>query len=172
MGTACEEESLNDSRTKSRKYLLFQIGSTRFGIPILELTDILELVKCVGEEGRVTNAVTRDGEVVPVVDLRPKLGVSYTQDPDELDHFCVLLVRGENCHGHSVWGLVVEHFAQVLDANSAELGCTLEDSLDASAHSRFLNLGNRAVPLLDPEELLATGEVTEEAGSVFAGHAY
>ena len=122
------------------EFLTFRIGSEEYGIDILRVQEI----RSYESPTRIANApdfikgvVNLRGVIVPIIDLRIKLGVGEVR----YDHLTVVIVLNI---GNRVIGVVVDGVSDVLTLEPSQL---------------------RPVPALDsnfdPEHLLAIGSVDE-----------
>ena len=125
--------------TDIREFPAFKIGNEEYGVDILRVQEIRSYERpttIANATGELKGVVNLRGVIVPIIDLRVKLGLTEVQ----YNHLTVVIVLNI---GHRVVGAVVDGVSDVL---------TLEREL-------------RPVPALrggfDPEHLLAIGSVGE-----------
>ncbi len=90
-----QEEPVRDL-VESSKYLIFQLCGERFGMPLTDLTEVIER----REAKRIPNMVkyfdgiiNLQGKVVGVIKLHEKLGM---KNPNKVDQLASLIVETEN----------------------------------------------------------------------------
>jgi len=122
------------------EYLTFRLGAEEYGIDILRVQEIRSYEKpttIANAPEHLKGVVNLRGVIVPIIDLRIKLGVSEVQ----YNHLTVVIVLNI---GKRVIGVVVDGVSDVLTLEPSQL---------------------RPVPALDsnfdPEHILAIGSVDE-----------
>ena len=128
--------------THIREFLAFKIANEEYGVDILRVQEIRSYEKpttIANAPEHLKGVVNLRGVIVPIVDLRIKLGVGV--DEVRYDHLTVVIVLNI---GNRVVGVVVDGVSDVLTLEPSQL---------------------RPVPALDsnfdPEHLLAIGSVDE-----------
>ena len=128
--------------THIREFLAFKIANEEYGVDILRVQEIRSYEKpttIANAPEHLKGVVNLRGVIVPIVDLRIKLGVGV--DEVRYDHLTVVIVLNI---GNRVIGVVVDGVSDVLTLEPSQL---------------------RPVPALDsnfdPEHLLAIGSVDE-----------
>ncbi len=126
--------------TQIREFLAFKIANEEYGVDILRVQEIRSYEKptsIANAPEHLKGVVNLRGVIVPIIDLRIKLGVSDVQ----YNHLTVVIVLNI---GDRVVGVVVDGVSDVLTLEPSQL---------------------RPVPALDsnfdPEHLLAIGSVDE-----------
>lgn len=126
--------------TQIREFLAFKIANEEYGVDILRVQEIRSYEKpttIANAPEHLKGVVNLRGVIVPIIDLRIKLGLSGVQ----YNHLTVVIVLNI---GSRVVGLVVDGVSDVLTLEPSQL---------------------RPVPALDsnfdPEHLLAIGSVDE-----------
>lgn len=124
--------------TDIREFLAFKIGNEEYGVDILRVQEIRSYEKpttIANAPADLKGVVNLRGVIVPIIDLRLKLGLATVQ----YDHLTVVIVLNI---GHRVIGVVVDGVSDVLTLEREQL---------------------RPVPALrgdfNPEHLLAIGSV-------------
>ena len=128
--------------THIREFLAFKIANEEYGVDILRVQEIRSYEKpttIANAPEHLKGVVNLRGVIVPIVDLRIKLGVGV--DEVRYDHLTVVIVLNI---GNRVVGVVVDGVSDVLTLEPSQL---------------------RPVPALDsnfdPEHLLAIGSVDD-----------
>lgn len=142
----------------SSEYLTFRLGAEEYGIDILRVQEI----RSYEEPTRIANAppfikgvVNLRGVIVPVVDLRLKLGCEKA----EYNGFTVVIVL--NVHGRVV-GAVVDSVSDVLELGSElirpapEMGTA---TMDGSFITGIASVGERMLILMDIEALMSSADM-------------
>ncbi len=126
--------------THIREFLAFKIANEEYGVDILRVQEIRSYEKpttIANAPEHLKGVVNLRGVIVPIIDLRIKLGVGEVR----YDHLTVVIVLNI---GNRVIGVVVDGVSDVLTLEPSQL---------------------RPVPALDsnfdPEHLLAIGSVDE-----------
>ena len=138
----------------SGEYLTFRLGSEEYGIDILKVQEI----RSYEQPTRIANApefikgvVNLRGVIVPIVDLRLKLGCPTA----EYNSFTVVIVL--NVAGRVV-GIVVDSVSDVLELGVDEIKPRPE--VPAAMDARFITglgkLGERMLILLDIEAMITS----------------
>ncbi|HMN92836.1 MAG TPA: chemotaxis protein CheW [Hydrogenophaga sp.] len=141
----------------SAEYLSFRLGAEEYGIDILRVQEI----RSYEEPTRIANApsfikgvVNLRGVIVPVVDLRIKLGC----EKFEYNGFTVVIVL--NVRGRVV-GAVVDSVSDVLELAGDLIKPAPEMSLavDTSFITGIASVGERMLILMDIEALMSSADM-------------
>jgi len=145
------------SRHASAEYLTFRLGAEEYGIDILRVQEI----RSYEEPTRIANApafikgvVNLRGVIVPVVDLRIKLGCEKV----EYNGFTVVIVL--NVHGRVV-GAVVDSVSDVLELSAELIKPAPEMTLavDTSFITGIASVSERMLILMDIESLMSSRDM-------------
>lgn len=134
------------------KYVIFKLGKEYYGISI---DNVLSIEK-IGETTRIPNApeyingvINLRGEVIPIVNLRSKLGM----DGDELDKNSRIVVVTAN---EIVAGLIVDSSSEVLEIDNKNID--KPPSTDNNQFIEYINgigkTSDRLIILLDLVKIL------------------
>ena len=102
---------------RAGKYLAFHLGSEEFGIPVLNVREIMgvqDITAVPQTPAHVRGVINLRGKVIPVVDLRLKFGLppaEYTQRTS------IIVVRVQEL----LMGLVVDGVSEVLNLASSDI---------------------------------------------------
>ncbi len=139
--------------THIREFLAFKIGSEEYGIDILRVQEIRSYEKpttIVNAPPDLKGMVNLRGVIVPIIDLRLRLGLANVQ----YDHLTVVIVLNI---GVRVVGVVVDAVSDVLTLEPAQLRPVpaLDAKLEPDHFLAIGTVGNRMLILLDIEKFLA-----------------
>ncbi len=143
---------------KSGEYLTFRLGSEEYGIDILKVQEI----RSYEQPTRIANApefikgvVNLRGVIVPIVDLRLKLGCPSA----EYNSFTVVIVLNVK---NRVVGAVVDSVSDVLELNRDAIRPAPElnaASVDTSFITGIGSVGERMLILMDIEALMGSSDM-------------
>jgi purine-binding chemotaxis protein CheW len=158
-GSNSEPTSLKhaESRDRGGKYLTFFLGEEEYGLEILKVQEIIGMmpITFVPKAPRfVRGVINLRGKIIPVVDLRLKLGMASKEQTDET---CMIVVQTANGH----IAVIVDKVSEVLDIANEEI----EDppALGKSVSSDYIlgigKSGGRVKLLLDIDKALSTKDI-------------
>lgn len=136
----------------AHQYLTFHVHEEEFGIDILQVQEIKGLSRITpipNTPPHIQGVINLRGTVVPVLDLRAKLGLPQA----EYNQFTVIVIVNI---GERVVGLVVDGVSDVVEFSAsevdpaAELGVDVDDSFIAG----IAKPNGRLITLLDLNELV------------------
>ena len=139
------------------EFLTFRLGAEEYGIDILRVQEI----RSYESPTRIANAppfikgvVNLRGVIVPIVDLRVKLGC----DTVEYNEFTVVIVL--NVAGRVV-GAVVDSVSDVLELShdAVKPAPELASSVDTSFITGIGNVGERMLILMDIEAFMSSADM-------------
>ena len=139
------------------EFLTFRLGGEEYGIDILRVQEI----RSYEEPTRIANApsfikgvVNLRGVIVPVVDLRIKLGCEKV----EYNGFTVVIVL--NVHGRVV-GAVVDSVSDVMELASDLIkpAPEMNTTMDVSFITGIASVGERMLILMDIEALMSSADM-------------
>ncbi|MCD6365484.1 MAG: chemotaxis protein CheW [Planctomycetes bacterium] len=155
-----EETVLASQETQSRagKYLTFALADEEYGLEILKVREIIGMMEITAVPRTpkyVKGVINLRGKVIPVVDLRMKVGMAEAERTDET---CVIVVD----IGDVEMGIVVDHVSEVLDIAEEDI----EDapSFGAQVNTDYIlgmgKLNDKVTILLDISKLLSSSDMT------------
>jgi len=103
------------------KYLTFMLGSEEYGLPVLKVREIikaLDVTRVPQVPEHVLGVVNLRGRVIPVIDLRRKLGLPV-QPPTE--RTCIVVADVALASSTVMMGVVVDSVSEVLTVSADEL---------------------------------------------------
>jgi len=147
----------------ARKHLIFSLGAEEFGIPVLNIKEIIQMQEITAVPKTavyVKGVINLRGKVIPVVDLRLKFclpEVDYTQ------RTCIIVVRVQSgeCALHT--GIIVDAVSEVLNLSAGDIEDTPDFGDGSGSVGNYL-LGMAKVKgkvkiLLDIDRVLSVQEV-------------
>ncbi len=150
-------EAARAAASAAGEFLTFRLGAEEYGIDILKVQEI----RSYEQPTRIANApafikgvVNLRGVIVPIVDLRVKLGCA-TVDYNSFTVVIVLNVRGR------VVGAVVDSVSDVLELtqDSIKPSPEMASAVDTSFITGISSVNERMLILMDIEALMASPEM-------------
>ncbi len=160
-------ETTEAQSQKAGKYLTFGLADEEYGLEILKVREIIQMMEITAvprTPACVKGVINLRGKVIPVVDLRLKMGMP---EAERTDQTCIIVVD----IGEVETGIIVDQVSEVLDI----AGEDIEDapSFGESVSTDFiLGMGKadeKVTILLDIGKLLKSGELAGVAGQGVAG---
>lgn len=153
-------EARNDAsaaEVPGKEYLAFTIGREEYGIDILAVQEIRgydQVTRIAGAPSFIKGVINLRGEIVPIVDMRIKLGLDNVQ----YDAFTVVIVL--NIKGRVV-GMVVDGVSDVLTlrADDVRPAPELGSAVDTGHIVGLGTLDDRMLILLDIASWMSSGEM-------------
>ncbi|MBA4059386.1 chemotaxis protein CheW [uncultured Acidovorax sp.] len=150
--------------TQIREFLAFKIANEEYGVDILRVQEIRSYEKpttIANAPAHLKGVVNLRGVIVPIIDLRIKLGVDSVQ----YNHLTVVIVLNI---GQRVIGVVVDGVSDVLTLEPSQLRPVpaLDSNFDPEHILAIGSVDERMLILLDIEKFLADtvlGEATVAA---------
>lgn len=115
------EESRDDLSHLAGKYLAFALGNERYGVEILKVQEIIGVIKITEvpqAPGHIKGVINLRGKIIPVVDLRLKIGM----EEREYDEKTCFIVVNTVLQGRPLAvGVVVDTVLEVLSLESRHI---------------------------------------------------
>lgn len=139
------------------EFLTFRLGSEEYGIDILRVQEIRSYeppTRIANAPSFIKGVVNLRGVIVPIVDLRLKLGC----DSANYDEFTVVIVL--NVKGRVV-GAVVDSVSDVLQLSkdAVKAAPELASSMDTGFITGIGNVGDRMLILMDIEAFMSSSDM-------------
>ena len=143
------------------EYLTFRLGAEEYGIDILRVQEI----RSYEQPTRIANApaflkgvINLRGVIVPIIDLRLKLGCLNAQGLAEYNHFTVVIVL--NVQGRVV-GAVVDSVSDVLAlaGDAIRPAPAMNATIDTSFITGIGSVAERMLILMDIEALMSSTDM-------------
>lgn len=126
METVTQGQNRTKAAGAAGKYLTFTLAGEDYGVPALKVREIIRIMDITAVPhvpSYVRGVINLRGKVIPVVDLRQKLGFS-TREYDE--RTCIVVVEIVLAGQKTLMGLVVDTVSEVLNIVPDELADTPE----------------------------------------------
>lgn len=142
------------------KFLTFTIGEEVYGIPILNVKEIigmLDITSVPKMPDFIKGIINLRGKIIPVMDLRLKLGLESRKYDSRT---CIIVVEMEISNQIRLTGLVVDTVSEVLDINkeAIELPPACFGSGDKDYLMGMGKIKDKVIMLLDPVKMLTSDE--------------
>ncbi len=150
-------ETARAAASTAGEFLTFRLGPEEYGIDILKVQEIRSYeqpTRIANSPPFVKGVVNLRGVIVPIIDLRVKLGCE-TVDYNSFTVVIVLNVRGR------VVGAVVDSVSDVLELaqDSIKPSPEMAAAVDTSFITGISNVNERMLILMDIEALMASPEM-------------
>jgi purine-binding chemotaxis protein CheW len=147
---------------KDNKFLTFALADEEYGIAILKVREIITLVPITmvpRTAGFVKGVINLRGKVIPVIDLRVRLGMEAIEFTDQT---CIIVVDVSSRDDQTLTGIVVDKVSEVLNIHPAEIEETpsLGINLDMNYILGMAKTGAGIKILLNIDLVLNTSEVS------------
>jgi purine-binding chemotaxis protein CheW len=154
-----ETRATNDNLDDDEQVVIFRLDKEEFGAPIASVQEIVrvpeQLIRVPQAPSFVEGVINLRGSVLPVIDLRLRLGLKQVERTDR-QRIMVFLISNVRT------GFIVDQVAEVLMIPKAAIELAPQLSKDQSRLlSRMANLEKqkRMVQLIDPLHLMEQKEI-------------
>jgi len=148
---------------KQGKYLTFSIGEEEYGLEILKVREIIgymDITPVPQTPALVKGVINLRGQVIPVIDLRSKLGMQTAEVTEET---CIIVVEVMRDGQRNDTGIVVDRVQEVLYITGEQIQDTPE--FGASVDTDFIlglgKVGQSVKILLDIDKVLCDADLNE-----------
>jgi purine-binding chemotaxis protein CheW len=157
-----EELARLESERRTGKYLNFTLGGEAYGVSLLKVREIIELVPITpvpNAPRSIKGVINLRGKVLPVMDLGERLEVTGERTGDRR---CIIVVEVARAEGSMLSGLLVEGVSDVLFIK----GDSIEDTPASLARSRtdyilgMAKIENRVRLLIDTDRTFRDLDLT------------
>ncbi|KIX10737.1 chemotaxis protein CheW [Dethiosulfatarculus sandiegensis] len=151
---------------KEGKYLTFSLDGEEFGLSILRIVEIMGVLP-ITPVPRVPEffkgVINLRGKVIPVIDLRLRLGIEETEYTDRT---CIIVVETQAPDGLVKSGIVVDSVNEVvnLTAENIEPAPAFGTSLDTSYIMGMAKVDEKVKVLLEIDQVLSEEEMAQAMG--------
>ena len=164
------------SSTQTTQYLTFRLDGETFAIEISRVREVLDftvITKVPGTPDFVRGVINLRGNVVPVVDMRLKFGMTETE---KTVNTCVIIVEIALDGETAVLGALADSVQEVIDFGPGQvepapkIGMRLNTEFIKGLGKRTGPGGDRFIIILDIDKVFSGTELAmvEEAGAVSA----
>ncbi len=133
-------EDLNQLKSSGEdltgKYLTLKLGEEAYGLEILKVREIigmLDITHVPRAPHYVKGVINLRGKVIPVIDLRIKLGL---QEKEYNERTCIVVVEAIEDGEKGLVGVVVDSVSEVMTIRGEQIETDL--SMDSEVDSRFI----------------------------------
>lgn len=159
-------ELVSDSKTAgvsaqslAGKVLTFALATESYGIAVLKVREIIKPVAITPMPqmpGHVKGVVNLRGRIIPVIDLRARLGLPPMENGDRR---CIIVAHVTNTSGATIaMGILVDTVEEVLNIAPAEIEPTPDFGVAATASTPrgIAKVKGRVISLLDIDAIVAS----------------
>ena len=155
--TATATATTKTTAQKQGKYLTFAIADEEYGLEILKVREIIgymDITPVPQTPAYVKGVINLRGQVIPVIDLRSKLGMQQAQVTEET---CIIVVEVSRNGQKNDTGLVIDRVQEVLYITAEQIQETPE--FGTTVNTDFIlglgKVGKSVKILLDIDKVLA-----------------
>lgn len=143
------------------KYLTFSLGREDYGIPILQVREIIGMMEFTvipKTPAYIKGVINLRGKIIPIMNLRAKFGMP---EIEETEKTCIIVVEFKVNEITRPMGIIVDQVSDVVNIDESEM----EKALDygATVDGDFLTglgkIKERVVMILNIEKILTTEDV-------------
>lgn len=156
-------EKIEKSVEEEQKYLMFFLNDEHYGIPILQVNEIIGLMEITPIPRTpefLKGIINLRGKIIPVLDLRLK----FSMDKKAYDEqTCIILVEVNINNLKNVIGIVVDKVAEVVKIYRSDIELPPKYGQD-NEHGFLTGIGkvkDLVVMLLDIEEIINCNELNK-----------
>ena len=141
--------------TSSSEFLTFMIEGQRFGIPILQVQDVLgrqKVTRVPLAPPEVVGSLNLRGRIVTAINVKKRLGIEGSSDHD--DNYMDMSVVVE--HDHELYSLVIDSVSDVMRFEKREIEATPPtlDSVWRDISDGIFRLDKELLIILNIEKLI------------------
>lgn len=143
-----------DEAEQRTDYLIIHIADQMFGIPVLQIQDVLsrqKVTKVPLSPPEVAGALNLRGRIVTAIDVRCRLGLP--KDESAQKQMSVVVE-----HNHELYSLIIDKVGDVLSLKDEDFKDTppTMDNLWRSISNGIFRMDNKLLVILDVSKLLGT----------------
>jgi purine-binding chemotaxis protein CheW len=148
---------------QAAQYLTFRLDREQFAVDIAKVREVLEftrVTKVPGTPEFMRGVINLRGNVVPVVDMRLKLGLPQTERTVDT---CVIITEVVVDGERVVLGALVDSVQEVLDLDGGQIAAPphIGQRIDESAVHGMGKRGDEFVIILDIDKVFPSGDLKE-----------
>jgi len=151
---------------EDNKHLIFTLGKETYGVPILKIQNIerkLDITPVPGTASFVKGITNLRGKIIPVLDLKEKLGIGETELTSKT---CIIIVNVRKDVGMHTNGVMVDEVSEVMDISDGYIEPVPKyhnTQIDQEFMSGIGKVRDRVIILLDIQKIL---EMSDNLGMV------
>jgi purine-binding chemotaxis protein CheW len=145
--------------TRAGKYLLFRLGNEEYGIAVMRVREIIgqhDIAVVPNTPAFVMGVVNLRGKVIPIIDLRIKLGLPA----ERTDRTCTVVVQIESESSQILAGVIVDEVREVVNIKAEDIDDTPDFGhwQDRAHILGIAKIASGVRILLDSDKVLAPSE--------------
>lgn len=150
-----------EMKTNDGKHLVFLLNGNGYGIPILEISEIIGLMKVTPvpkTPNYIKGVINLRGKVIPVMDLRLKLGMQEKEADEET---CIIIINISLENMNKQIGVLVDTVSEVFDIPLSEIEPppNYESQTQGDVFDGVGKVKDKLVMLLNMKKTLCTNEM-------------
>ncbi|MDY6822679.1 MAG: chemotaxis protein CheW [Thermodesulfobacteriota bacterium] len=173
--TDAMNQVIQSAADKEGKYLTFQLAEEEYGIGIMKIKEIIGMMPITSVPRTpdfIKGVVNLRGKVIPVTDLRLKLGMD---EVEVTDRTCIIVTEIQGKTTSAQMGIVVDAVCEVLNVKAEEVADTPEfgTTIDTAYILGIAKMDDGGVKILldidrilSPEELRHIEQVEKDEQAV------
>ncbi|MDA8125037.1 MAG: chemotaxis protein CheW [Deltaproteobacteria bacterium] len=153
------KENILVQSSREGKYIIFRLAEERYGVPVLDVREIIRMqpIRPMLEMPEyIKGVINLRGKIIPIVDLRLKLGMDAIEYHDRM---CIIVVDVAGVTGSTRVGMITDAVLAVADIKESAIEDT--PSFGTSVNTDFMTgmakLAEGVTTLLDIEKVLSAG---------------
>lgn len=156
-----------DGREQSRQFLTFRLAEEQYGLNVLQVREVLEIPRITRVPRMpvyMRGVINIRGSVVPVIDLRLKLGL---EEAERSVHSRVVIIEIENGQETLAMGILVDSVQEVIDIASADISPPpqIGTQIEAEFIMGIAKLDQNFVIIINISRIFSNQEMQSLAGS-------
>ena len=159
-----EDTIIADNTThENTKHLIFMLGKETYGVPILKIQNIeqkLDITPVPGTASFVKGITNLRGKIIPVLDLKEKLGIGQTEMTGKT---CIIIVNVRKEAGTHTNGVMVDEVSEVMDIIDGYIEPVPKyhnSQIDQEFMSGIGKVRDRVIILLDIQKILEMTDIS------------
>jgi len=145
--------------SREGKYIIFQLAEERYGVPVLDVREIIRMqpIRSMPKLPEyIKGVINLRGKIIPIVDLRLKLGMEAI---DYNDRMCIIVVDVAGHAGSTRVGMITDAVLAVADIKESMIENTpsLGTRVNTSFMTGMAKTTDGVMTLLDIEKVLSAG---------------
>lgn len=116
-------EQAHENRVQLRKYLIFKLNDTQYGVPLSEVKEVIGLPSCTavpGSPNYFLGLINLRGKVISAIDMKMKLGIPFQNKNVKRPAVIIAEVNGITL------GCVVDSVSEVMNLSKDQIETQLE----------------------------------------------
>lgn len=151
------KEKILVESSREGKYIIFNLAGERYGVPVLDVREIIRMqpIRSMPRlPAYVRGVINLRGKVIPIVDLRLKLGMEAIEYDDRM---CIIVVDVAGIGGSTRIGMITDAVLAVADIKEATIENTpsFGAKLDTNFITGMAKMTEGVTTLLDIEKVLS-----------------